>query len=272
MDILFELHKGLPRCGPGNDLSTLRALSAMRPLVPFPKILDVGCGPGMQTIALARASGGTITAVDLHEPFLAQLRERAAIEGLASRIQTLQGDLFRLPFSPGSFDVIWAEGSIYLLGFEKGLRMWRSLLKPGGYLAATEISWLREQPPEEVLDFWKSAYPGMNRVHKNRKILKASGFTELDHFTLPVSAWWDDYYLPLQKNLAVMLDTHAGNPEAMNVLLMTRREMQLFEKYSDHYGYVFYVMQMTQPADAPGSHETGRLFQESSRSQKRGSP
>ena len=36
-----------------------------------------------------------------------------------------------LPFSPGEFDVIWAEGSIYNIGFERGLREWRQYLKPG---------------------------------------------------------------------------------------------------------------------------------------------
>ena len=76
-DVFFELHRDLPREGPGDDESTLRALALCTELPERPDVLDVGCGPGMQTLALAAATGGIITAVDAHEPFLDQLRERA---------------------------------------------------------------------------------------------------------------------------------------------------------------------------------------------------
>jgi len=77
MEIFYALFSGLPRCGPGSDASTRRAFSLLPPLPPNPKILDVGCGPGMQTLELARLAGGTVTAVDNHAPYLEELRRRA---------------------------------------------------------------------------------------------------------------------------------------------------------------------------------------------------
>ena len=63
-EIFLEVQSGLPRQSPGCDESTLKALSLCPKLPDQPTILDVGCGPGMQTIALAKAVSGQITAVD----------------------------------------------------------------------------------------------------------------------------------------------------------------------------------------------------------------
>ena len=76
MQIMLDVHSGLPRQGPGDDESTLRALSFCTELPMQPAVLDVGCGPGMQTVALARGTDGTITAVDLFEQFLDDLRDK----------------------------------------------------------------------------------------------------------------------------------------------------------------------------------------------------
>ena len=70
MDIFWEIHSDLPREGPGDSTSTARAYAAASDLPPQPKILDIGCGPGMQTLDLAKLSGGEIIAIDFHQPFL----------------------------------------------------------------------------------------------------------------------------------------------------------------------------------------------------------
>ncbi|HEX8991856.1 MAG TPA: class I SAM-dependent methyltransferase [Anaerolineales bacterium] len=75
--IFFEVHQSLPRVSPGDEQSTVRALAAMADLPTVPSILDIGCGPGAQTIALARHSQARITAVDRHQPFLDELARRA---------------------------------------------------------------------------------------------------------------------------------------------------------------------------------------------------
>ena len=166
LEVFFDIQRGLPRQGPGADASTLHALSLCGPLPKRPAILDVGCGPGMQTVALAKAidGDGRITAVDINEEYLGELRRRAHAAGVDDRIEILVGDMRALPVAPASFDVIWSEGAAYIMGFERALAAWRPLLKPGGRIALTELVWLERDPPAEAAAFFRSEYPAMADV------------------------------------------------------------------------------------------------------------
>ena len=132
MNIFFEIHKDLTREGPGDSQSTRQAISLLKDLPVHPLILDIGCGPGMQTLDLAAYTSGEIIAVDTHQPFLDQLQRRIEIKGLAERVHLANVSMFDLKFPEQNFDVIWSEGAIYIIGFENGLRTWRRLLKHGG--------------------------------------------------------------------------------------------------------------------------------------------
>jgi len=72
------------------------------------------------------------------------------------------------------------------------------------------------------------------------EIIKASGLKLLAHFVLPVNDWMDDYYLPLKKNIEKSKKEN-GNTKLMNAIRETEEEINLFENYSDQYGYVFYI-------------------------------
>ena len=98
MDILYEMFEGMPRGGPGNNQMTRRAYEMVSDLPPAPEIIDIGCGPGMQTLELARISGGHVTALDNHPPFLERLNRDAAAAGLDSAITTTVGDMAALAF------------------------------------------------------------------------------------------------------------------------------------------------------------------------------
>ena len=132
--IFFEIHTDLPREGPGKDKYTRQAFE-MLPRLDRPRIQDIGCGPGQQTMELARLSGGEVIALDMHQPYLEVLRAKISEAGLSERIKTVKGSMFDLQFQKESFDIIWAEGSIYIIGFKRGLREWRRLLKPYGFFA-----------------------------------------------------------------------------------------------------------------------------------------
>ncbi len=244
MDIFFEIHKDLPREGPGDNRSTQKALALMQNLPYHPQILDIGCGPGLQTLELARRTTGKIVAVDTHQPFLDTLQQRAQAAGLSERISLENASMFALTYQPNSFDALWSEGAIYIIGFEKGLREWRPLLKPGGYVAVTEISWLKPNPPQEVLSYWMADYPDMQSIDANLSRLRAAGYREIDHFTLPTSSWWDDYYTPIQARLPMLRQKYQGDAEAKEILNATEKEIAMYQKYSEWYGYVFYVMQV----------------------------
>ena len=62
-----------------------------------------------------------------------------------------------LPFEKNSLDLIWSEGAIDNIGFEKGLSHWRTFLKEDGMIAVTCPSWLTSVHPEEAENFWTDA-------------------------------------------------------------------------------------------------------------------
>jgi precorrin-6B methylase 2 len=80
-DLFRKLSDGLPRQGPGSTDATLRALAMISAMPQRPRILDIGCGSGAQTIDLARATRGTIVALDMAERFLDELRMRSERAG-----------------------------------------------------------------------------------------------------------------------------------------------------------------------------------------------
>jgi SAM-dependent methyltransferase len=243
MDIFWELHSDIPREGPGDAASTRKAWRMLADLPDLPRILDVACGPGKQTIDLAGLTHGTILAVDTHQPFLDELERRVSAAGLSARISTRNLSMFELDFEPGSFDVIWSEGAIYIIGFENGLRAWKRLIKPGGYLAVTELTWLKPDPPSEIKSYWNGNYPAMQALEENLAIIQAAGYRHVGHFVLPNSSWWDDYYTPLEKRIFMLQEKYRDNEEAMVLLRESQRESNLHKIYSEWYGYVFYIMQ-----------------------------
>jgi SAM-dependent methyltransferase len=240
-EIFFEIHSGLPREGPGCFEATQRAFQ-MLDLTEYPVILDAGCGPGQQTIDLASLSLGHITALDNHKPYLERVEARAREHGIEDRVTTCLGDMAELPFAPASFDVIWSEGAIYIIGFQKGLELWRRFLKPGGFAAVTEITWLKSDPPVDLAEFWKNAYPPMGDVAENASRISRAGYDLLGHFPLPSSAWWDDYYGPIEAKLPSLRDKYRDQPDKLDVIAMEEAELDLHRRYADYYGYVFFVM------------------------------
>lgn len=237
----FELHSGNPREGPGGKAFTYKALDMLEGLPVHPVILDVGCGPGQQSLDLAEAGPATIVALDYYRQYLEQLAARINTVS-HRRLRLVQADMAALPFADHSFDLIWSEGAIYIIGFEKGLHLWRPLIKPGGFVALTEITWLKPNVPKEVSDYWQSAYPQMSDRTGNRERIQRAGYQWLADFTLPPSAWWDNYYESLASKMDRMHKQYGHDPHAAGVLKNERREMDLYRRYANWYGYVFYLM------------------------------
>jgi len=241
LDALFLIHADIPQAGPGSDAVTREALRRLGPLPPTPRVLDLGCGPGRQTLVLARELGVPITAVDSHAPFLAYLERAAAEQGLGHLVRTRLADFGALEDAPGSHDLIWSEGAIYILGWAEGLRRWRPLLRPGGFLAASEATWLTEERPAELVAFWREAYPSMGTIASNSEAARSAGYDVLDTIVLPASAWWE-YYRPLQARIESLRERARGDAELAATISETEREIALYARYGSFYGYVFYLM------------------------------
>lgn len=240
-EVFLEIHAGLPRQGVGSDDATLRALELCTELPAAPDILDIGCGPGAQTLMLARATDGAVTAVDRHAPFLRELERRAAAAGLEGRITTVESDMAALPFPPASFDLVWSEGAAYSMGVGEALAAWRPLLRPGGYLVFSELCWTEAARPHEVVAFFTTGYPAMTDVRGNLGLIDAAGYELVGSFALPEAAWWDEYYAPLEARLSDIAERHRGGPEASAVIRATASEIDLRRRFPDAYDYVLFV-------------------------------
>ncbi len=241
-DIFFEIHRDLPREGPGRNKYTQKAFR-MLPKMEKPRILDIGCGPGGPTMELARLSQGEIIGLDIHQPFLDKLQSKIEEAGLSDRVQAVKGSMVEMNFPEQSFDILWAEGSIFIIGFERGLKEWRRFLKPKGYLVVHEMTWLKTGPPQEISDYWKKVYPGIKTIPENLALIPGCGYRPIGHFPLAEDAWWDEYYHPLERRIQSLRKKYASDSKALAILDNEQLEIDLFRKYSQWYGSVFYVMQ-----------------------------
>lgn len=240
-EVFFAVHRGLPREAPGSRDCTARALALAQPLPAAPRVLDLGCGPGMQTMDLAELlPRASLVAVDLHPGFVEETRRRAEARGVAHRVDARVADMTALPWGDASFDLVWSEGAAYAMGLPAALAAWRRLLRPGGRLALSEAVWLTADPPEAPRRFWQDAYPAMTDVPGCRAIFERAGFRPCGDFVLPASAWWE-YYEPLRARLEVVAAERPGDPAVERVLAEHRREIAMYERHGDAYGYAFFV-------------------------------
>lgn len=246
MDRFLQLHAGLPRHAPGSDSATLEALNRLRAhgLPDEPVVLDVGCGVGRATLLLGRHARARVTAIDLHEPFLGETQRKIDEAGLGRRLRAERRSMFELDgaYPPESFDLLWAEGSIYVIGFGQGLERWRRLVRPGGLAAVSELTWLTGSPPAEARTFWAEHHPDMGTESSNRQAAERAGWRVLESITLPASAWWDEYYRPLEERIAERRERHGLDPAWTAVLDAQMAEIDLYRRFGASYGYVFYLM------------------------------
>ncbi|MGK7377342.1 class I SAM-dependent methyltransferase [Planococcus sp. 1R117A] len=240
----FEAFDGLERLSPGSAQSTKRAIS----LVNIAKekemnILDLGCGNGIHTLTLAESfPNAHIKAVDTNQQYLNGLKNQLHVKELADRVTVLNASMLELDFPPETFDLIWAEGSIYIAGFQKGLKEWKTFLKQGGYLVCSEISWLHANPSKESRDFWQQGYPEIDTISNKVNQIIETEYAYLFSFVLPEEDWTDDYYVPLERNLKKMVHKYHDMPEALAVVNMLKQEIDLYHGNSRDYSYVFYGM------------------------------
>lgn len=236
IDLLFG---GMEKLGPGSDVHTVHVLRLL-PKQQFPVIVDAGCGSGRQTMVLAKELGTLVHAVDTYEPFLSDLRRRAGEAGIEHLMRAHCMDMKDIPSVFQHIELLWSEGAAYNIGFANALATWAPAIVPGGFAVVSELSWLREQAPDAVREFFLSGYPDMQPVHRNIQAAEDAGYEVLDTYALPGETWVEGYYDVLEPRAQALVDH--PDPAVRDFALDTLKEIEIFECSEESYGYVFYVL------------------------------
>ena len=241
LNMIYEYYSNTERQGPGSPEITLKALSFIDGLTEKSKVADVGCGTGGQTMVLAQNIPCEIIGIDLWPDFINQFNQNAQNKNLHERVKGIVGNMENLPFQEEEFDLIWSEGAIYNIGFERGLNEWRKFLKRGGYIAVTENTWFTEERPAEIQKFWQEAYSEIDTIPNKVAQMQKAGYLPIAVFVVPETCWTDYYYAQQPQMEESFLKKYSGNKSAEELIRSERYEIELYGKYKAYYGYVFYI-------------------------------
>jgi len=239
-DLLYDIHAGLERQGIGSPEMTVKALSFLDNVNEISRVVDLGCGTGGQTMIIAENIPGKITGVDIYPKFIDVLNDNAKKLNLQERVNGIVGNIEELPFQKEEFDLIWSEGVIDAIGFEKGVAYWNGFLKKNGYIAVTCPSWIAYEHPDEVQKFWTEADSGLDTIDHNISVIQKSGYEFVAAFTLPENCWMN-YFIPREAGNKSLFEKHPGNKTLEEYIRGDNYEMELYLKYKQYYGYVFYI-------------------------------
>ena len=231
-DAFFELHRDLPREGPGlpEDVAWAAGLAG---LAADAQMCDVACGPGADIPALrAAAPQGSLYAFDKVEHFVAEAQARYGDDPLAD---IAVGDMNDLP---GTYDFVWCAGAIYFMGVTEALTRWRSALLPGGTIAFSQVCWFTQTPSQYARDGWAD-YPDMTDEAGVCARVAAAGYEVLATRRLSDAAW-EAYYTPLDARVAALRPNATG--ALADVLQESEAEAALWRDARDEFGYLLCVV------------------------------
>lgn len=241
VNLICDFFLNTERQGPGSPEVTLKALSFIDNLTDKSLIADLGCGTGGQTMILAQHAPGKITGIDFFPGFIERFNKNAEKLNLQNRVKGIVGSMDDLSFEKDSLDLIWSEGAIYNIGFERGLNEWRRYLKPGGYIAVSESSWFTDERPAEINDFWVNAYPEIDTIPGQVAKIHKAGYLPVATFILPENCWTEHYFAAKIEAQKIFLHKYAGNKIAEEFSSLQFDEEELYNKYKAFYGYTFFI-------------------------------
>ncbi|MDG3086161.1 MerR family transcriptional regulator [Vibrio hannami] len=236
MQDFMTVFETLERWGPGNEAGTLKAISQLPENTQT--LLEIGCGKGTSTTLLAEQTETQITAVDNEPSAIERLKQKLSHRELSHRVTPVNASMTSLPFEPQSFDALWAEGCVYIMGMEKALKEWKPLIKDSGILIVSDLVWLTETPDPEVEQFWLSDYPDIQTISTREAQFAKAGYELISQFSLGVDAW-QNYWLPLAERVKelepIMQDSQA--------IIDIKREISIYEKSAaKDFTYQYFIL------------------------------
>jgi ubiquinone/menaquinone biosynthesis C-methylase UbiE len=221
---------------PGSDAFTTKVLQQIKLKNPEPQIANIVCGTGEQALLLAGTyRKGTVTAVDRDGSFFLSIRAKAKKNRIGDRVKIQLSSFTDLPFTGESLDLLLSEGAFEELDFGKRLSRWRKYIRPGGYLAMSELCLLTDKElPHEVYDYFGNAFQNreLESINYHLAQIKEAGYRLHTRFTLPDECW-SGYFDSMKKGM--------GKQFASAI----EEEREFYLAYKEYFAYVYFVMRRT---------------------------
>eukprot|EP01028_Stygiella_incarcerata_P002345 TRINITY_DN143_c1_g2_i3.p1 TRINITY_DN143_c1_g2~~TRINITY_DN143_c1_g2_i3.p1 ORF type:complete len:253 (-),score=72.65 TRINITY_DN143_c1_g2_i3:39-797(-) len=247
LEALFTFFKGVEHKGPGVDSFTRTLASLCSEFDPkIERIADYGCGSGSSAIQLAKVFKGDdviVDAIDICSDFVEETKANAAAMGVGEKVNAFVADIVTPPHEPESLDLLWAEGSIFVPGFEKGLITWRDYVRKGGLVVVSDTCWTKADPEEEIKSFWDSISPGVDLPETKAAIARQAGYQVIGFLEAP-RCGFDDFYVAFSKRLEeVKADPELKNfPGMAELIKADEHEMEMYNLYGRSFNYFFFIL------------------------------
>ena len=202
-------------------LKYTRKALRMLPQLDKPRILDIGCGSGVPTMELARLTNGEIIGLDINQGLLDVFAGKVKKAGVSDRVKAIKCSIFDMKFPKESFDIIWAEGSISVIGFKRGLQEWKRLLKPNGFMVVHDEK---------------------GNVTRKLEQISSCEYELLGYFILDEGTWWAEYFTPLEKLVCKTRTKYADEPKVLEALQNAQLEIDMFKKNPERNSSVCFVI------------------------------
>ena len=235
MEDFFKIFRGLEHWGPGSKEVSLKALQELK--ASPSNILDIGCGPGSVSLMLAEQTQANIVALDNDARVLEFLRHRAETLGCAEKIEPCCASMMDIPFAPQSFDLLWCETSVYIMGFVKALKEWHKFLADDGYLVVSDLAWVNDNPLAKLKTFWGNGYPDMTSLAERVQQAEENGYSVVSHFAYGNDAW-QNYAKPL---LARTEELSESMPESRAIADL-REELATYDLQPGQFDYIMMIL------------------------------
>ena len=95
--------------------------------------------------------------------------------------------------------------------------------------------------PAEIHDFWMSVYEEIDTIPNKVAQIQKAGYIPVATFILPEYCWTENYFTPLVKAREIFSRKYAGNKTVEELISFQHHEAELYRKYKEFYGYVFYI-------------------------------